>query len=154
MIWCACGTAEARALSKQIQTEAPLVPHESAYLAITTVVHELLTRHSRSQPVNLHRTLASFPPRRWDSNWFFFFFFFLCPSFSSIFLLLVAVGGGVEPGLEVDHGHQIDEHDGAGEPEIELAVRIGHGLRLAAQHDVRAAGHVLARLLQNAIDVA
>ena len=54
---------------------------------------------------------------------------------------------GIEPGLEVDDDDEIDEHDCAREPEIELAISAGHGLNLAAQHDIGAARNILARFL-------
>ena len=59
----------------------------------------------------------------------------------------------IEPGLEVDDDDEIDEQNCAGEPEIKLAVGAGHGLNLAAQHDIGAVRNVLSRFLQNAIDI-
>jgi hypothetical protein len=60
---------------------------------------------------------------------------------------------GIEPRLEIDDDHQIDENDGAGEAQEQLVVRAGHRMNLSAQSDVRAARHVLAGLLQDALDV-
>ena len=60
----------------------------------------------------------------------------------------------VEPGLEIDDNHQIDEHDGASEAKIQLAISVVHGADLAAYRHIGAPRHVLAGCLQDALEVA
>ena len=50
---------------------------------------------------------------------------------------------GIEPGLEVDHDQQIDEHDGEGQAGEQAEVGAVHGFDLAAQRDEGAARQVL-----------
>ena len=60
----------------------------------------------------------------------------------------------VEPGLKIDDNHQIDEHDGASESEIQLAIGVVHGADLAAHRYIGAPRHVLAGCLEDALEVA
>src|SRR6202034_1176562 len=60
---------------------------------------------------------------------------------------------GVEPRLEIDDDDQINQHDGAGEAEIELTIGAAHRLDLPAEHEVGTTRHLLAGLIDNAVDV-
>ena len=49
----------------------------------------------------------------------------------------------IEPGLEIDHDQQIDQHDRAGEPDIELAIGARHRGDLPASNDMEPRGRSL-----------